>query len=125
LDQIPKLYSVLCQDADYYQNKISELESEQLSMLKVAKERMTVVRSTVQAVNYTLVDIVANEMHLNENLREMQKQIYEHVEKTSQALSQTTLLIVTNQHMISIEHLIGQLKEGYDTLLFAITFAQK
>jgi hypothetical protein len=27
--------------------------------------------------------------------------------------------------MIIIEHLIGQLKEGYDTLLFAITIAQK
>jgi hypothetical protein len=27
--------------------------------------------------------------------------------------------------MIIIEHLVGQLKEGYGTLLFAITFAQK
>jgi hypothetical protein len=27
--------------------------------------------------------------------------------------------------MIIIEHLIGQLKEGHDTLLFAIIFAQE
>ncbi|PNF43974.1 hypothetical protein B7P43_G00917 [Cryptotermes secundus] len=113
------------EDADYYQNKISELESEQLSMLKVAKEQMTVVRSTLQTVNYTLVDIAANELQINENSRTMQKQVNENVEKTNQAFSQTTLLIATNQHMIIIEHLIGQLKEGYDTLLFAIIFAQK
>jgi hypothetical protein len=50
------------EDADYYQNKISELESEQLSKLKEAKEQMTVVRFTLQTVNYTLVDIAANEL---------------------------------------------------------------
>jgi hypothetical protein len=46
----------------------------------------------------------------------MQKQINENMEKTSQPFSQTTLSIATNQHMIIIEHLIGQLKEDYDTL---------
>jgi hypothetical protein len=48
--------------ADYYHNKISELESEQFSMLKVAKEQMAVVLSILQTVNSTLVDIVANEL---------------------------------------------------------------
>jgi hypothetical protein len=113
------------EDADYYQNRISELETEQLSMLKVAKEQMTVVRSTLQTVNYTLVDIAANELKMNENLRTTHKQVNENVEKTNQGLSQTILLIETNQHMIIIEHLIGQLKEGYDTFLFAITIAHK
>jgi phage gp45-like len=90
------------EDADYYQNKISESESEQLSMLKVAKEQMTVVRST-------LVDIAAKELQVDENLRTIQKQINGNVEKTSQAFSHTTLLIATSQHMIIIEQLIGQL----------------
>jgi hypothetical protein len=72
------------EDADYYQNKISELESEQLSMLKVAKEQMTLVRSTLQTVNYTSVDIAANELQINENSRTMQKQVNENVEKTNQ-----------------------------------------
>jgi hypothetical protein len=113
------------EDADYYQNKISELESEQLSMLKVAKEQMTVVRSTLQTVNSTLADIATNELQISENLNAMQKQIIENGDKTNTAFSQTTLLIATNQHMIVIEHLISQLKGEYDTLLFAIIFAQK
>jgi trehalose-6-phosphate synthase len=91
-------------------------------MLKVPK---AVVRSALQTVNYTLVDIATNELQLNENSRTVQKQINENVEKTNQEFSQTTLLIATNQHKIIIDHLIGQLKEGYDTLLFAIIFAQK
>jgi hypothetical protein len=86
---------------------------------------MTVVRSTLQTVNYTLVDIAANELQMNENLRIIQKDVNENAEKTNQAFWQTTLLIATNQHMIIIKHLVGKLKEGYDTLLFAITFAQK
>jgi hypothetical protein len=47
------------------------------------------------------------------------------VEKTSQAFSQTALSIATNQHMIIIEHFIGQLKEVYGISLFAINFAQE
>jgi hypothetical protein len=63
--------------ADYYQIKISELESEQLSMLKAAKEQLNVVRSTLHTVTSTLVDIAANELQINENLRTMQKQVNE------------------------------------------------
>jgi hypothetical protein len=80
------------EDADYYQIRISEL-SEQLSMLKVAKEQMTVVRSILQTVNYTLVDIAANELQMNENLRTTQKHVNENAEKTNQAFSQTILLL--------------------------------
>jgi hypothetical protein len=105
------------EDAGYYQNRISDLESEQLSMLKVTKEQMTVVRSTLQTVNYTLVDIAANKLQMNKNLRIMQKHVNENAERTNQAFSQTTLLIATNPHMIIIEHLVGQ--------LLAISFAQK
>jgi hypothetical protein len=52
-------------------------------MLKVAKEQMTVVRSTLHTVNSTLVDIAANELQINENLKTMQKQVNENVEKTN------------------------------------------
>jgi trehalose-6-phosphate synthase len=61
---------------------------------------MIIVRSTLQAVNYTLVDIAANELQINENSRTMQKQINENVEKTNQAFSQTIPLIATNQHIV-------------------------
>jgi hypothetical protein len=79
----------------------------------------------LHTVNPTLVDIAANELQINEKLKTKQKQVNENVEETNQEFSQTTLLIATNEHMIIIEYLIGQLKEENDTLLFAIIFAQK
>jgi hypothetical protein len=55
----------------------------------------------------------------------MQKQINENMEKANEAFSQSTPLIATNQLIIIIEHLIGQLKEEYDAFLFAIICARK
>jgi hypothetical protein len=62
------------EDADKYENKTIELESEQLSMLKVPKEQMNVVRSTMNTINSTLADIAANELQINENLKTIEKQ---------------------------------------------------
>jgi hypothetical protein len=86
---------------------------------------MTVVRSTLHTIDCTLANIAAHELQLSENLKTVQKQMNEDVEKANQAFSQTTLLIATNQHVIIIEHLIGQLKGEYATLLSAFTFLQK
>jgi hypothetical protein len=94
-------------------------------MLKLAKEQMIVVRSSLRTVNFTLADVAANEIQLNDNLNVIQKLVAENREKTSQVLSQAILLSAVNQHMIIVEHLVSQLREEYDIILSAITFAQK
>jgi hypothetical protein len=86
---------------------------------------MIVVPSSLQTVNFTLADVAANEMQLNDNLNVIQKLVAENREKTSQVLSQAILLSAVNQHMIIVEHLVSQLREEYDIILSAITFAQK
>jgi hypothetical protein len=63
-------------DADYYQKKISELDTEK-GLLKVAKEQIIVVRSSLKTVNSALADVSANEMQLSESLNIMQKQMNE------------------------------------------------
>jgi hypothetical protein len=50
------------EETTYSQNKISELETEQLAMLKVAEEQMIIVRSTIQTVNSTLTEVAAKEI---------------------------------------------------------------
>jgi hypothetical protein len=65
------------EDATYYKNRISELQSEQLPMVKSAKEQMIAVRSSLQTVNFTLADVAANEMQLNDNLNVIQKLVAE------------------------------------------------
>jgi hypothetical protein len=49
------------EDANYYTNKISQLESEQLDFLKLSKEQITVVNSTLISVNSTLLTVSKNE----------------------------------------------------------------
>jgi hypothetical protein len=43
-------------------------------MLKLAKEQMIAVRSSLQTVNFKLADVAANEMQLNDNLHVILKQ---------------------------------------------------
>lgn len=54
----------------------------------------------------------------------MRKQINQKAETINQTSSKTTFSIVTNQHMVLIEHLLSQLKEDYD-IVSAILFAQR
>ena len=70
--------------------KISELETQQLSMLKVAKQQMIVVCTTSETVKSTLANVAANEMQLSKNLNVMQKKTNENGEKTNQASPQAT-----------------------------------
>jgi hypothetical protein len=78
------------EDTTYYQIKISELETEKLSMLKVAKQQMIVVCTTSETVKSTLANVAANEMQLSKNLNVMQKKTNENGEKTNQASPQAT-----------------------------------
>jgi stress response protein YsnF len=112
------------ENATYYKNRISELQSEQLSMLRLAKEQIIVVRSSLKTANFTLADVAANEMQPNDNINVIHNQVAENGETTSQAFSQAILLSAVNQHMIIFEHLVRQLRKEYD-IFSAITFAQK
>jgi hypothetical protein len=119
------LFSALSsEDTDHYQSKIMEFHSEQLSMLEVAKEQVTVVRSALQTVNSTLADNETNELKISGNLISMKTQINVNVHKTNETFSKTELFAATDHHMTIIEYLTGQLREKYDTLLFEISSLQ-
>jgi hypothetical protein len=63
------------ENANYYTNKISQLESEQLHFLKLSKEQITVVKSTLRSVNSTLLSVFENERYLSKGLEEMANHI--------------------------------------------------
>jgi hypothetical protein len=60
------------EDATYYTDKISNLEREQVDFLKFSKEQMTIVKSTLRAVNITL-ETYQSERVLAKGLEEMTK----------------------------------------------------
>ena len=49
------------EDASYYAEKISSLEKEQIDFLKLSKEQITVVKTTLRAMNSTLLAVSENE----------------------------------------------------------------
>ena len=52
------------EDANYYSDKISHLENEQLDFLKLSKEQITVVKTTLRSINSTLLTVTENEVFL-------------------------------------------------------------
>jgi len=65
------------EDASYYAEKISSLEKEQIDFLKLSKEQITVVKSTLRSMNSILLAVSENEGVLSRGLDEMAKHINE------------------------------------------------
>jgi hypothetical protein len=59
--------------ASYYTDKISNLEREQVDFLKLSKQQITIVKSTLRAVNTILRDVSENERVLAKGLEETAK----------------------------------------------------
>ena len=59
------------EDTSCYTEKITNLETEQIDFLKLSKEQITVVKSTLRSVNSTLLAVSENERILSEGLDEM------------------------------------------------------
>jgi len=48
------------EDADYYTDKISHLQNEQLDFFKLSKGQITVVKTTLRSINSTLLTVTEN-----------------------------------------------------------------
>jgi hypothetical protein len=71
----------LSDDDATYKNKISERQSEQISKLKLTKEHLIFALCTLEAVNFTLASVAANEMELSDNLNITENRFTENAER--------------------------------------------
>ncbi|XP_068081928.1 uncharacterized protein [Anabrus simplex] len=113
------------QDAAYYQSHIKDLESENLSMLKIAKEQMIVVKSTLQSMNSSLYDVAKNEKELSDNIATIRGYLKDETEQIESAFRRTEIEIAVNRHLIDTQGFLAQLKDHYEILLNGIMLAQK
>jgi bifunctional ADP-heptose synthase (sugar kinase/adenylyltransferase) len=66
------LFGTLTQsDAKSYNNHITELEREQKEFLHLAKEQMTIIKTTISSVNSTLQRVDQNERILGNGLNKL------------------------------------------------------
>ena len=63
------------EDANYYSDKITSLEKEQMEFLRVPKEQITVLKSTLRSLNSTLLAVSYNEKILFKGLEDMARHI--------------------------------------------------
>jgi ferritin len=90
------------EDASYYAEKISSLEREQIDFLKLSKEQITVVKSTMRSMNSTLIAVSENEKVLSKGLEEMAKHINERNSEIKDILTATSMLLTINEHSMQL-----------------------
>lgn len=112
-------------DASYYADKISEIEKQQVDMLKLTKEQVTVVKSTLRAINSTLQDVIRNEDTLERGMESIEKQVNQQTGKIKELFSVTSLAIEMNRHSILLNNLIKETRQDYEMILSAIMNAEK
>jgi len=113
------------EDASYYAEKISNLEKEQIDFLKLSKEQITVVKSTLRSLNSTLLAVSENERILSEGLEEMARHVNEHDGEIKEMFTGTSMLLTVNEHNMQLERALSECRKEYDILIDATVNSQK
>jgi ribosomal protein L10 len=113
------------EDASYYGDKISCLEKEQIDFLRLSKEQIIVVKSTLRSMNSTLLAVSENERILSKGLDEMVKHINERDVEIKEMFTGTYMLRTVNEHNMQLERALDECKKEYNILIDAIINSQK
>ena len=91
------------EDALYHAEKISSLEKKQTDFLRLSKEQITVVKSTLRSINSTLLAVSENEKILSRGIDEMVKHINERDGEIKEIFTANSMLLTVNEHTIQLE----------------------
>ena len=104
------------EDANYYIDKISHFENEQLDFLKLSKEQITVVKTTLRSINSTLLTVCENEKFLAKGLEEMAKHVNEQDWEIKEMFPAYSLLLTINEHALQLNRAIDEYCREYEIL---------
>jgi hypothetical protein len=113
------------ENESFYNEKITQLETEQTDLIKLAKQQMTVVKSTLKSLNHTLQDVARNEAVLAKGLELISDYVNKENGEIKQKYTYTTLLFTLNEHAIQLERALMEVREEYDVIIQAVLNAQK
>ena len=112
------LFGMLDSDSEtFYNQKISQLEKEQLDWLKLMREQTIVVRSTLKSVNQTLHSVSTNELALTKELHKILNFINVGNHKIANRYAFTTLLFALNDHAMRVRQAIEEVKDAYNIII--------
>ena len=113
------------EDANYYSDKITSLEREQVDFLRLSKEQITVVKSTLRSLNSTLLAVSDNERILSKGLEDMAKHINKQDGEVKRMFTSTSMMLSVNEHSVQLTRAIIECRREYEILIDAIMNSQK
>jgi hypothetical protein len=113
------------EDANYYTDKISHLEREQLDFLKLSRQQIMVVKTTLRSLNSTLQTVTENGKFLSKGLEEMAKHINEQDGEIKEMFTVYSLLLTINEHSLQLNRAIDECRKEYEVLIDAVVNSHK
>ena len=113
------------EDASYYAEKISNLEREQIDFLKLSKEQITMVKSTLRTLNSSLLAVAENERVLSKGLEDMAKHIDELDGEIKEMFTGASTLLTVSEHNMQLQRALDECRREYDILIDSIMNSQK
>jgi hypothetical protein len=113
------VFGILHSDSEeFYNDKIKQLEeTEQSDLIKLSRQQMVVVKSTLKSVNKTLHDDSRNELILEKGLKEIKEFINKENGEIRENHSYTAMLVALNDHAIQIQRALEEVKDEYNILI--------
>jgi hypothetical protein len=88
---------------EFYNTKITKLEGEQSELIKLSREQVIVVKSTLKSVNKTINDVTSNESIFRKGLLEIKEFINKEKGKIKDKYQYTAILVALNENAIQIK----------------------
>jgi hypothetical protein len=112
-------------DAEYYNKQIRCLEENSDSMTHLLKQQLSVVKSTLGAINETLSDVEYNESVVRTGLRQIEKYISSMASNTTSATRALEAKITVEGHIARVYEALNNLQRRLDVIVDSTLNARK
>jgi len=112
-------------DANYYNDQIKLFEQNSEDMSTLLREQLSVVRSSLGAVNNTLADVEYNEKLLKEGINKVTMYMEMLRKETNEKVNIIGMKIEVEEHIVRMNNAIHAFQRNLDRLIDSVMNAQK
>ena len=111
-------------DAEYYDERIRQFESNSEDTTELLKQQVSVVKSTLGALNVTLADVAYNDKLVKDGLADIQTYLDSLSSETVKKLSIFEAKLLIEKHITQVNNALTLLQRNVDLLLDSVLHAQ-
>ena len=105
---------------NYYTDKITRLENEQLNFFKLSKEQITVAKTAFGSINSELLTVSENEELLSKGVEEMTVHINEQGGEIKEMFTAYSMLLTINEYSLHLKRAIDECQREYEFQLMQL-----